>query len=120
MDEQRPRESRWLLTAKVVLALVTLNFLTSFDNAWPSALIRPDARIRPEFVGLWVILLLLVALFGRIGRGAIAVLTLSFLLVAIGRYADVTVPALLGRPLNLYWDGRQLPRFLEVLMLTLW
>ena len=31
-----------------------------------------------------------------------------------GRYADVTIPGLFGREINLYWDGQQLPRFLWV------
>jgi hypothetical protein len=44
----------------------------------------------------------------------IAALTGLVVLVAIGRYADVTVPAWLGRKLNLYWDARHLPRFLDV------
>jgi len=99
---------------KVVLALLFLNFLTSFNNVWPTPMVQPDTRIGPEFAGLWLILLLLVALFGRVGRGAIAVLTGLFLLVAIGRYVDVTVPAWLGRKLNLYWDAYHLPKFLDV------
>ncbi|MFM8736660.1 MAG: hypothetical protein ACKOGB_02985, partial [Betaproteobacteria bacterium] len=32
----------------------------------------------------------------------------------LGRYADVTVPALFGRPINAYWDLPQIPRFLWV------
>ncbi|MCW9079795.1 MAG: hypothetical protein OQK74_11575, partial [Gammaproteobacteria bacterium] len=99
---------------KVALAMLFLNFLTSFNNFWPTPMVQPDTRIGPEFVGLWLILLLLVALFGRVGRGAIAFLTGLFLLVAIGRYADVTVPAWLGRKMNLYWDAYHLPKFLEV------
>lgn len=106
--------SRWLLALRVAVALLLLNALTSFVNVWPTALVRPDARIGPEFVALWVILLVLAALYGRIGRRAIALLTGLFVLVAVGRYADVVVPAWFGRKLNLYWDARHLPRFLEV------
>ena len=91
-----------------------LNFLTSFNNVWPTPFVQPDTRIGPELVALWLVLLLLVAVFGRIGRGPTAVLTAVFLLVAIGRYADVTVPAWLGRKMNLYWDAYHLPKFLEV------
>ncbi|MFX4728978.1 hypothetical protein ABTB38_18410, partial [Acinetobacter baumannii] len=32
----------------------------------------------------------------------------------VGRYADVTVPGLFDRPVNLFWDGQQIPRFLWV------
>ena len=111
---QRPQGNRWLVMTKVALAMLFLNFLTSFNNFWPTPMVQPDTRIGPEFVGLWLILLLLVALFGRVGRGAVAVLTGLFLLVAIGRYADVTLPAWLGRKMNLYWDAYHLPKFLEV------
>ncbi len=99
---------------KVTLALLVLNFLTSFANVWSTPLIRPDMRIGPEFVGLWLILLLLVGLFGRVGRRAVTLLTGLFLLVAIGRYAEVTVPAWFGRKVNLYWDAQHLPKFLDV------
>ena len=99
---------------KVTLALLVLNFLTSFNNVWSTPFIRPDTRIGPEFVGLWVILLLLVLLFGRVGRRAITLLTTVFLLVVIGRYVEVTVPAWFGRRVNLYWDAQHLPKFLEV------
>ena len=114
LEGQRRQNNRWLVMVKVALALLVLNFLTSFNNVWPTPLVQPDTRIGPEFIGLWVILVLLVALFGRVGRGAISVLTGWFLLVAIGRYVDVTLPAWLGRKLNLYWDAANLPKFLEV------
>ncbi|MGB5637759.1 MAG: hypothetical protein WBM63_01445, partial [Sedimenticolaceae bacterium] len=99
---------------KVGLALLVLNFLASFKNVWSTPWVQPDSRIGPDFVGLWLILLLLVALFGRVGRGAIAVLTGVFLMAVIGRYVDVTVPAWFGRKVNLYWDAQHLPTFLEV------
>jgi hypothetical protein len=114
LDDQNRHLSRWLVATKIVLALLILNFLTTFVNVWPTPFVRPDTRIGPEFLALWVVLLTLVAVFGRIGRGMIAVLTGLFLLLAIGRYVDVTVPAWLGRKLNLYWDAPQLPKFLEV------
>lgn len=102
------------MVTKVILALLVLNFLATFVNVWPTPFVQPDTRIGPEFVALWVVLLVLVALFERVGRVAISVLTGLFLLVAIGRYADVTVPAWFGRKLNLYWDAPQLPTFLDV------
>jgi len=102
------------LIFKVAAALLLLNFLTSFENVWPTPLIKPDARIGPEFVGLWVLLLAWVALFKRVGAFPLAMLTGLYMAVVIGRYADVTVPALFGRELNLYWDGNQIPKFLEV------
>ena len=111
--ESRQRK-QWLLIPLVALALVVLNFLTTFTNVWSTPFIQPDTRIGPDFVGLWLILLFLVGLFGRVGRRAIAVLTGGFLLVVIGRYVEVTVPAWFGRKVNLYWDAQHLPKFLDV------
>ena len=99
---------------KIALAVAILNFLTTFHNVWSTPYIQPDSRVGTDFVGLWVILLLLAALFGHVSRRAIAVLTGLFLVAVIGRYADVTVPAWFGRKVNLYWDAQHLPTFLEV------
>lgn len=114
LEDRRPQGNRWLVIAKVALALLVLNFLTTFNNVWSTPFVQPDTRVGPDLVGLWLVLLLLVALFGHVGRGAIAVLTGAFLLMVIGRYADVTVPAWFGRKVNLYWDAQHLPKFLEV------
>jgi hypothetical protein len=99
---------------RVVLSLLLLNFLATFVNVWPTPYVRPDTRIGPEFVLAWVVLLALVAFYGKLGRIAISIFTTVFVLIAIGRYVDVTVPAWLGRKLNLYWDGPQLPTFIDV------
>jgi len=114
LEAQRLQDNRWLVMTKVALALLVLNFLTSFNNVWSTPFVQPDTRIGLDFVGLWLILLLFVALFGRVGRGAIAVLTGVFLLLVIGRYVEVTVPSWLGRKVNLYWDAQHLPKFLDV------
>ncbi len=113
-EGQKPLGSRWLVVIQVALALLVLNFLTTFNNVWSTPWVRPDTRIGLDFVGLWLILLLLVAVYGRVGRRTIAVLTGVFLLVVIGRYVDVTVPSWLGRKVNLYWDAQHLPKFLDV------
>lgn len=114
LQHSTPAGVQWPLISKIVLALLALNFLVSFGNIWPTALVQPQARIAPELVALWLILLLAVALFGRIGRRTLTLLSGVFLLLVIGHYTDTTVQALLGRPLNLYWDGHQLPTFLSV------
>jgi hypothetical protein len=97
-----------------VLALVTLNTALSFRNWWPTPGILPDYRLAPELVALWILLLILVAWRGTLSRGLLSMLSGGYLLLALGRYGDVTVPALFGRPVNLYWDGREIPRFLWV------
>ncbi len=100
---------------KAAAALLLLNSLLSFENWWPTPGIKPDARLAPEFVGLWLLLLALVAIRGRLSSRALSALALAYLMLILGRYGDVTVPALFGRSLNLYWDSYQVPIVLSVL-----
>lgn len=104
----------WGRVVRPVAALLVLNAVLSFKDWWPTPGILPDHRIAPEFVWLWVILLALVAWHGRIGARGLSVLGAGYLLLVLGRYADVVTPTLFGRPVNLYWDGLQIPRFLWV------
>jgi hypothetical protein len=97
-----------------VLALAVLNAALAFRNWWPTPGIVPDTRLAPEFVALWLLLLALVAWRGAPTPRALTALALGWMLLALGRYADVTVPTLFGRAVNLYWDGQQIPRLLWV------
>ncbi len=97
-----------------VLALLFLNATLSFREWWPTPGVLPDDRLAPEFVWLWLILLAVVGLRGGLSPRVLQVLTVTYGLLVVGRYADVTVPSLFGRPINLYWDGAQIPRFLWV------
>ncbi len=104
----------WRRALRVALAALFLNFLLSLNNWWPTPAVWPDARFAPEFVYTWAVLLLCVALAGGLRPRALFALSLAYVVLALGRYFDVTVPALFGRPVNLYWDGQQIPRFLWV------
>lgn len=97
-----------------VLALLLLNGLLSLRNWWPTPGVVPDHRLAPEFVAAWLLMLALVAWRGQPSARTLSVATLAYLLLVLGRYFDITVPTLFGRPVNLYWDGQQLPRFLWV------
>ncbi len=101
----------WL---KGLAALLLLNACLSFSTLWPTPFVVLDARVAPEFVLLWTAVLLGVTWRGRLGRRTLGGLTLLYLVLVLGRYADVTVPALFGRPINAYWDIPQIPRFLWV------
>lgn len=113
INRSSPSASRLALIAALG-AMLLLNVALSFNNWWPTFLIVPDARLSPEFVLLWVVLLVTVRARGRVPDALISGLAAVYLLYTIGRYADVTAPALFGREINLYWDGAQLPRFLWV------
>jgi hypothetical protein len=106
--------ARVWVVVKIGLALWLLNFLVTFVNVWPTPMVRPEARIGTEFVGIWVAVLLLYGLRGRVGQIGVGVVTALFAILAFGRYIDVTVPAWLGRKVNVYWDAYHLPKFLEV------
>jgi hypothetical protein len=97
-----------------MLALLFLNSMLSFSTWWPTPGIVPEARLAPEFVWLWLALLAVVAWAKRLSRLLLALFTVAYLLLVLGRYLDVTVPSLFGREINLYWDGAQIPRFLWV------
>jgi len=95
-------------------ALMLLNQALAFSSWWPTPAILPDHRIAPEFVGLWLVILLIVAWRGRLASGTLNLLTSLYLVLVFGRYLDVIVPTLFGRSINLYWDGLQIPRFLWI------
>ncbi len=94
--------------------LLLLNGLLSFKAVWPTVYIAPSPQLSLEFIVLLVGLGAWVAWRGRPAGWFMAGLAGLYLLMAFAHYADVVVPNLLGRPVNLYWDFPQLPRFLWV------
>ena len=111
--EVQPRGARrWLALA---VALVGLNVALTFRNVWPTLWVTVRGELSIE---LGVLLLFLVAWtsFGRpLGSKARVVLTALVLALLLGRYAEVTAPALYGRPVNLYWDAQHLPKVAAML-----
>ena len=104
----------WRRITGALLAIVFLNGMLSFRDWWPTPGVLPDHRLSPEFVWVWLVLLAVVAWRGALSRRSLNIFTFIFLLLVLGRYGDVTVPSLFGRPINLYWDGANIPRFLWV------
>ncbi|WP_018411088.1 alkaline phosphatase family protein [Methyloversatilis thermotolerans] len=89
-----------------LLSLCVLNALCAFGNDWPGALPRFEWTLSVEFA-LLVGVLALCAMRGRAPSGlALNALALLALIWVGLHYIDVTVPALLGRPFNVWWDGR--------------
>ncbi len=104
--------------AITLLVMLGLNALLSMVNWWPTPMVQLDARLAPEFVWVWAALLVFVRFFGAPAGKSLAVFTLAYMTLVIGRYFDVTAPALFGRDVNLYWDAMQIPRVVWVSLRT--
>jgi len=111
-DIRRPQP--WPAVVKGVAALLVLNALLSFGPWWPTPGIVLQARLAPELVGLWLLLLWLAWRQSGLSQRRLGLLAAGVCVLILGRYADVTAPSLFGRPINVYWDLPQLPRFLWV------
>lgn len=91
---------RWTTAA---LALVLLSASLTFGNIWPT----PAIRWKWQFSVEWAALVGLLALVGpQAARGSrwLGLLSVAWMALVVGHYADVTAPALYGREVNLYWD----------------
>ncbi len=93
----------------LIAVSLLLNFLLSFHNIWPTLWITTRWEVSAEIAGL----LFLLAWHRRAGtplssKATAAYACIVFVMV-IGRYLEVTAPALFGRAVNLYWDAQYLP-----------
>lgn len=102
----------WLL--RFGAAFMVLNALLTFENAGASLAVRLAPRLSFELCLGVLALLLWVAWRGRVGERGLGVLAWIYTGLVLTRYADVTVPALFGRPVHLYWDGRHAWELLQL------
>lgn len=107
---------------RFALAFWLLNTLLTFENRWPGFGVAYLPRLSFELC------LAVVALMGWVAwRGSLSprwgtVAAVGFVALVLVRYASVTAPAVLGRPVNVYWDGRHASELLRVVAqsLPLW
>jgi hypothetical protein len=92
---------RWI---GVALALLLLNGALTFHNAWPTPAIRWDGEVSIELAVLVLALAVSNARLGPTSPRFLRLLSALIVLFALGRYGEVTAPALYGRQINLYWD----------------
>lgn len=101
-------------TLLAVLAWLALNTVLGVENLWPTLAVVPKAALSPEVLALVGVLAWWVGGGRAVGPRARRLIAGAVLLAIVGRYLQVTAPALFGRPLNLYWDGRHLPQVLTL------
>jgi hypothetical protein len=99
-----PKAAAWVL--RFALAFALLNTLLTFENRWPGFGVLYMPRLSFELCLMAVVLMAWVGWRGLPSRRAHGVLAAGFMALVLTRYANVTAPAVLGRPVNLYWDGR--------------
>lgn len=102
----------WLL--RFGLAFLLLNTLWTFENRWPGFGVAYMPRLSFELCLAVAVLTAWVAWRGALSARALRVLASLFVVLVLVRYASVTAPAVLGRPVNLYWDGRHAAELLRV------
>ena len=93
----------------LLLAVFLLNLGLTFHNLWPTLWITSRHELSIEIALLLTLLSLYAEVFAPPSPRAITWLALLLSLLVLGRYAEVTAPALFGRPINLYWDLQHLP-----------
>jgi hypothetical protein len=104
--------AQWVALA---LALLVLNAALTFGNLWPTLRVVPRAELSIEIAVLLLALVAWTSFVRPLRRVSLAALTLLLLVFLLGRYAEVTAPALYGRPVNLYWDSQHLPKVAAML-----
>jgi len=107
-----PIARQWL---PLVVALLLLNAAVTFHNVWPTLWITTRHEFSIEIAVLVLLLAAYSEIFGPPRRWLMACLTVPLLAMCIGRYAEVTAPALYGRPVNVYWDAQHLPKVAAML-----
>ncbi|HRY15510.1 MAG: sulfatase-like hydrolase/transferase [Candidatus Competibacteraceae bacterium] len=93
-----------------MLALLLLNLALTFQNRWPTAGVRWVLEFSLDLIVLLLALALIIAWRGPLGRWGRGLLLGGAVILVLGRYIDVTTPALMGRAIHLYWDSQHVPQ----------
>src|SRR5215831_1019139 len=110
--------SGWWRGISLALAVLLLNVSLTFHDIWPTPAVTWRGEISIELGAYLCVLALLAAVRRRhrmLSPRTLRVLTVGWLLLVVGRYADVTATALFGRDINLYWDLRFIPDVVSLL-----
>jgi hypothetical protein len=92
---------QWL---RMLLAVMILNAAVTFANVWPTLGVHWPGELSVEVAALLLLLALSNTWLGPTPRPVLTFLSVLMVVFALGRYGEVTAPALYGREVNLYWD----------------
>lgn len=97
-------QRRWPAALSLLAAILLLNAMLTFHNVWPTPYVHWVGELSVELA--WVLLLLAAwqRLRGPPPRSLLIALAVLFVFGTLGRYGEVTAPALYGRDVNLFWD----------------
>jgi len=88
----------------MLLALLFLDFALTFENVWPTPAVRWAGEVSVELAVLILFLVLWHVWRDTTPPRLLNAIAITIVVLTLGRYGDVTAPALYGRPINLYWD----------------
>ena len=93
----------------LVVGLILLNLSVTFTNIWPTFGIRVTHELSAELATL--VMGLMIAWRWRMARSVVALRVMSafWVVLVLGRYAEVTARSLYGRDINLFWDLQHVP-----------
>ena len=97
---------RWIVLA---CGLVVLNLSLTFGNVWPTLSIRLTGDLSVELAVVALSLVLAWRWIETRFRGTVRWLSVLWVVLVVGRYAEVTARSLYGRDINLFWDLRHIP-----------
>jgi hypothetical protein len=100
----------------LAVALYVLNFALTFHNVWPTLWITTQNELSFEIASILLILAIWMRRRQSVSTRVVSLLAAVLTVMTIGRYAEVTAPALYGRPVNIYWDAQYLPHVAEMLI----
>jgi hypothetical protein len=90
--------------------VLLLDASATFENVWPTPAVRWWGALSIE-CAVCILALWAAAQWRHrsLSPAAVGWLSAAWTALIVGRYADVTAPALYGRDINLYWDIRYMP-----------
>jgi hypothetical protein len=97
---------RWI---GLLTAVLLLNAALTFQNIWPTPVVWWRGALSIELAACVLALAAASRVIGPPSPAVVRWLSALWTLLLLGRYADVTAPALYGRDINLFWDLRFIP-----------